>query len=66
MKLHEIGKGKGVDEAVSLRREYLEKKANTSLEHVGKYSIDMEAAFKSNIENPIGTVQVPLGVAGPN
>lgn len=65
MKLHEIGKGKSVDEAVSLRREYLEKEADTSLEHVGKYSIDMEAAFKSNIENPIGTVQVPLGVAGP-
>ena len=63
--MHEIGKGKSVDEAVSLRREYLEKEADTSLEHVGKYSIDMEAAFKSNIENPIGTVQVPLGVAGP-
>ena len=65
MKLHEIGKGKSVDEAVSLRREYLEKETDTVLEHVGKYSIDMEAAFKSNIENPIGTVQVPLGVAGP-
>ena len=65
MKLHEIGKDKSVDEAVRLRREYLEKETDSNLEHVGKYSIDMESAFKSNIENPIGTVQVPLGVAGP-
>ena len=65
MKLHEIGKDKSVDEAVVLRREFLEKETETKFEHIGKYSIDMEAAFKSNIENPIGVVQVPLGVAGP-
>ena len=25
----------------------------------------MEEAIKRNIENPIGTIQIPLGIAGP-
>ena len=29
------------------------------------YTLDMELAFAKNIENPIGTVQIPIGVAGP-
>ncbi len=35
-----------------------------SLTHVGSYSVS-SAEMRGNIENPIGAVQVPLGVAGP-
>jgi hydroxymethylglutaryl-CoA reductase (NADPH) len=66
MKLHEIDKHtESVIEALDIRREFVEKFANTSMEHVSKYSLDMEEAMKRNIENPIGTIQIPLGVAGP-
>lgn len=66
MKLHEIEKyTESVDEALNIRREFAEKLSNTSLENLSKYSLDMEEAMKRNIENPIGAVQIPVGLAGP-
>ncbi len=66
MKLHEIEKyTESVDEALNIRREFAEKLLNTSLENLSKYSLDMEKAMKKNIENPIGAVQIPVGLAGP-
>ncbi|KAF5083983.1 Hydroxymethylglutaryl-coenzyme A reductase [anaerobic digester metagenome] len=66
MKLHEIDRyTENVVDALEIRREFAEKLSNTSLEHVSRYSLDMGEAMKRNIENPIGTVQIPLGLAGP-
>ncbi len=52
-------------EAVEARRAAVEQLTGTRLEHVGHYSYDAETVTKKNIENAIGAVQVPLGVAGP-
>ncbi len=46
------------------RREWLERKTGCRLTHVGAYSITGDE-MRGNIENPIGAVQVPLGLAGP-
>ncbi|MDD1715978.1 MAG: hydroxymethylglutaryl-CoA reductase (NADPH) [Methanolinea sp.] len=52
-------------EAVEIRRRYIEGETGVSLPKVGSFSIDIERAARKNCENMIGTVQVPLGVAGP-
>lgn len=65
IKLYEIERHVPVDEAVRIRREFIERTCGVKLEHVSNYSIDMERASRRNIENPIGVVQIPLGVAGP-
>jgi hydroxymethylglutaryl-CoA reductase (NADPH) len=52
-------------EAVDARRSAVERITGTKLEHVGHYTYDAETVTKKNIENAIGAVQVPLGVAGP-
>jgi hydroxymethylglutaryl-CoA reductase (NADPH) len=66
IKLHEIEKfTKTVDEAVDIRRSFIEEISKTTLEHISNYSLNMEEAVKRNIENPIGTIQIPLGLAGP-
>ncbi len=46
------------------RRKAAKEFTGASLETVSKYSFDPEKASK-NIENMIGTVQIPLGYAGP-
>ncbi|HUL61487.1 MAG TPA: hydroxymethylglutaryl-CoA reductase (NADPH) [Methanocella sp.] len=52
-------------EAVEARRAAVERITGARLEHVGHYTYDAETVTKKNIENAIGAVQVPLGVAGP-
>lgn len=54
-----------IDEAISIRREFIEKYTNASLENMSNYTLDMDNVFKKNIENPIGAIQIPVGVAGP-
>lgn len=49
---------------VEERRKAAEEFTGASLETVSKYGFDPETASK-NIENMIGTVQIPLGYAGP-
>src|SRR5260370_36850201 len=49
---------------VEQRRAWIEQKTSCRLEHVGAHSIPSEE-MRGNIENPIGAVQMPLGVAGP-
>jgi hydroxymethylglutaryl-CoA reductase (NADPH) len=46
------------------RRGWLEAKTGCRFTHIGAYSIPSEG-MRGNVENPIGTVQLPLGVAGP-
>ncbi|MBI5681120.1 MAG: hydroxymethylglutaryl-CoA reductase (NADPH) [Methanobacterium sp.] len=66
IKLHEIEKyAENIDEALTIRRKFAEEISNTELKNISNYSINMELASKKNIENPIGVIQIPLGIAGP-
>jgi hydroxymethylglutaryl-CoA reductase (NADPH) len=51
-------------EAVAARREWVEARTGARLTQVGAATISGEA-LRGNVENPVGAVQVPLGVAGP-
>jgi hydroxymethylglutaryl-CoA reductase (NADPH) len=46
------------------RRDFVTAKTGTSLDAVGSFTIDPEVT-RGNVENFIGTVQMPLGLAGP-
>ncbi len=52
-------------ETASKRRQALEKELNVTLGNVGDFSFTEEETKNKNIENLIGAVQVPLGIAGP-
>lgn len=49
---------------VDRRREWIEERTPAVLKHVAACTLDTDA-MRGNIENPIGTIQMPLGVAGP-
>jgi hydroxymethylglutaryl-CoA reductase (NADPH) len=51
--------------AVELRNTAIEKLTRTSLGELRNYTIDPEPVSQRNIENMIGAVQVPVGIAGP-
>lgn len=51
-------------EDVAFRRTWVEQKTGCQLLHVAACSITTES-MRGNIENPIGSVQMPVGVAGP-
>ena len=65
LKLYALEKYMEADEAVGVRRQYIEEETGTSLESVGSYSIPIERVVARNIENMIGCVQIPVGTAGP-
>lgn len=46
------------------KADILSRKTKTELQHIRGCTYDTEA-FKGNIENPIGIIQVPLGIIGP-
>src|SRR5260221_13066732 len=51
-------------ESVADRRRWIERRTGGRLTHVGSYSI-AAGEMRGNIENPVGAVQVPVGLAGP-
>jgi hydroxymethylglutaryl-CoA reductase (NADPH) len=57
------GEGYSAEE-LAARRRWVEERTGARLAHVGAYSIDC-ARMRGKVENPIGAVQMPLGVAGP-
>lgn len=65
IKLHQVDKYTDKRTATEVRRKALEKKLGVKLEHIGHYSIDPEQVIGRNIENMVGVVQIPMGVAGP-
>ncbi|PIP79108.1 MAG: hydroxymethylglutaryl-CoA reductase [Gammaproteobacteria bacterium CG22_combo_CG10-13_8_21_14_all_40_8] len=46
------------------RRQFIKEKTGANLEHTGQFSIDT-SVLPGNIENFIGIVQMPVGIAGP-
>ena len=65
LKLYALEKYMEADEAVKIRREYIEEITGADLSSVGKYTIPIDRVVSRNIENMIGCVQIPLGTAGP-
>ena len=66
VKLHHLDNILGSSSrAVEVRRLVLEKILGIRLVHVAQTSIDWDRAVGRNIENPIGAIHVPVGVAGP-
>ncbi len=66
LKLHELDRFLGdSNRATEVRRAYLERRIGARLDNVGKTVIDFNTVVGRNIENTIGAVQVPIGIAGP-
>lgn len=64
-KLYALEKVLPPEQAVRVRRTFIEEETGTSFQHVGAYTMEIDQAVRKNIENMIGAVQVPVGVAGP-
>ncbi|WP_407355999.1 hydroxymethylglutaryl-CoA reductase (NADPH) [Methanolobus sp. WCC5] len=63
--LHKLDSMTDKRTAVMIRRFALEETGGFDFDHIQNFSIDVEDASKRNIENMIGIIQVPLGIAGP-
>ncbi|WFO76185.1 hydroxymethylglutaryl-CoA reductase (NADPH) [Desulfurococcaceae archaeon MEX13E-LK6-19] len=64
--LHKIEEAVGnANVAVIVRRKVIEKLTGTVLPAIGTTIIDFVEISGKNIENPIGAIQIPLGIAGP-
>ncbi|MBI2133450.1 hydroxymethylglutaryl-CoA reductase [Candidatus Woesearchaeota archaeon] len=64
IRLHELEQHMTRKEAALSRAKSIQKKTSISLSNISSFTIDAESTF-GNIENMIGTVQVPVGIAGP-
>ncbi len=52
------------DEMAKTRREFIKEKTGADLKYTGEYTIPTDA-LPGNVENFVGIVQMPVGVAGP-
>jgi len=64
IRFHQLDTLIGEEKATKLRAEFIEKKLGIKLYNI-RSSILAPKKCKANIENMIGSVQVPLGIAGP-
>ncbi|WEL26309.1 hydroxymethylglutaryl-CoA reductase (NADPH) [Haloferax volcanii] len=64
LRLHELEAHADADTAAEARRLLVESQSGASLDAVGNYGFPAEAA-ESAIENMVGAIQVPMGLAGP-
>ncbi|MFC6613541.1 hydroxymethylglutaryl-CoA reductase (NADPH) [Halopenitus salinus] len=64
LRLHELESHADADIAAAARRRLVAETADADLETIGEYTFEAAAA-EPNVENMVGAVQVPLGVAGP-
>jgi hydroxymethylglutaryl-CoA reductase (NADPH) len=62
---HKIDSKPDTNTAIVLRRSAVSELTGTKFDHIANFSFDVEKVTKRNIENMIGAVSVPLGVAGP-
>ena len=63
--LRKIDDHTDTDTGIKIRCAVLERLKDIHFDHILDYTIDAEEAVRRNIENMIGVVQIPLGVAGP-
>ena len=66
IKLHEIEnivQDKAL--AIELRRKAIEKLTGKQLKHISSHSINLVGLIGRNIDNPIGIVQIPMGIVCP-
>ncbi|QHS17644.1 hydroxymethylglutaryl-CoA reductase (NADPH) [Halopenitus persicus] len=64
IRLHELEDHADADAAAAARRLLVAEASGADLETTGAYAFEAAAA-EPNVENMIGAVQIPLGVAGP-
>tara|TARA_Y100000996_G_scaffold411454_1_gene395661 strand:+ start:996 stop:2204 length:1209 start_codon:yes stop_codon:yes gene_type:complete len=64
IKLHELEEHVDPDMAADVRLQILESELSVKLSSIGNYTFDAKLA-STNIENMIGSVQIPMGIAGP-
>lgn len=62
--LHELEAHTDADTAAEARRRLIEQETDADLSTVGAYAFDASDA-QTSIENMLGAVQIPIGVAGP-
>ncbi|GAA0716073.1 hydroxymethylglutaryl-CoA reductase (NADPH) [Halorubrum trapanicum] len=65
LRFHELEDHADADAATAARRLLVAEATDADLDPLGEYAFDAEAVHGSNIENTLGGVQVPVGVAGP-
>jgi hydroxymethylglutaryl-CoA reductase (NADPH) len=65
LRLYALEQSLPPDEAVLVRRTFIERETGTALPQLGSYTIGIDQVVRKNCENMIGAVQVPVGVAGP-
>jgi hydroxymethylglutaryl-CoA reductase (NADPH) len=65
LKLYALEQELPAEDAVAVRRAYIGEKTGSVLSAIGSYTIGIDRVVTRNCENMIGTVQVPVGVAGP-
>ena len=65
IRFHELEEHADADVAAAARRRLVSETTGADVGVLGEYAFDAADAHGSNIENMIGAVQVPLGVAGP-
>lgn len=64
VKLHSLEKEMPPKDAVAVRRAFIEMETGEKLDRIGDFTINIDRAASKNCENMIGTMQVPVGVAG--
>ncbi|WP_193309152.1 hydroxymethylglutaryl-CoA reductase (NADPH) [Halorubrum halophilum] len=65
VRFHALEEHADADTAAAARRLLVAETADADVDAVGEYAFDAADVHGSNIENMIGAVQVPMGVAGP-
>jgi len=66
LEMHRLDEALGnSNNAALVRRRVIEKKTGVLLTAISSTILDFEELVGRNIENPIGAVQIPLGIAGP-
>ncbi len=65
LRLYDLEKELSPSDAIRVRRAVIEEETGAALDTLGSFTIDIDRVVRRNCENMIGTVQVPVGVAGP-
>lgn len=65
IKLHQLEESIDPKKAREIRKEYITQVTGADLSCVSETYLNEEQLYKRNIENLIGSIEIPLGIAGP-